>query len=183
MADSSGASTSSPNITAVVRDAQGHWTLDPAGSAVEFHVKHFWGAVTVHGKFEDMEGEGSVGADGTISGRLLVKATSVNTNNARRDKHLRSSDFFDAERYPTVTVTVSGLVPEGTGLRGRCSLETAGRSQDVDAAVEIVEATANAATLRAEVVVDRFALGMTWSPLGMASRQAATTITARFLRQ
>ncbi len=60
---------SAPNdIRTLVRDAAGTWTLDPAGSTVEFHVKHFWGLITVHGHFERIEGEGTVDEAGNVSG-------------------------------------------------------------------------------------------------------------------
>ncbi|HVC25287.1 MAG TPA: YceI family protein, partial [Acidimicrobiales bacterium] len=63
------------DVAAAVRE--GRWSLDAAKSTVEFHVKHFWGAITVHGGFERFEGEGSVALDGAISGRLTIDATSL----------------------------------------------------------------------------------------------------------
>ncbi len=66
--------------------------LDPAGSRAEFHVKHFWGAVTVHGTFERMTGEATVSPDGTATCRISFDARSLNTKNKQRDKHLRSAD-------------------------------------------------------------------------------------------
>jgi polyisoprenoid-binding protein YceI len=93
--------------------ATGHWVLDPARSRVQFHVKHFWGAITVHGSFAQITGEGTVGADETVTGRLSMDAASLDTKNSRRDRHLRSADFFDAERHPQAVVTVTSAKPAG----------------------------------------------------------------------
>ena len=54
--------------------AAGSWVLDPAGSRAEFRIKHFWGAITVHGTLERMTGEATVGPDGTVTGRISFNA-------------------------------------------------------------------------------------------------------------
>ena len=173
----------SVDVQTLVRDAPGTWSLDPAASAVEFHVKHFWGVITVHGHFERIEGEGTVDDAGNISGELRIDAASLTTKNAKRDQHLHSAEFFDVEHHPTVVVTVRRLVPEGSGvLRGEVTLDAAGHSEDLAPIVEVVGATSNTVSLRAEVVVDRTAFGMTWSPLKMASVEVRTVVNARFVR-
>ncbi len=173
----------SVDVQTLVREASGTWSLDPAGSAVEFHVKHFWGVITVHGRFERIEGDGTVDDAGNVSGELRIAAASLTTKNAKRDQHLRSAEFFDVEHHPTVVVTVRRLVPDGPGvLKGQVTLEAAGRSQDLSQIVEVVGATSDAVSLRAELVVDRTAFGMTWSPLKMASSEARAVVNARFVR-
>ena len=113
-------------------DGTGHWTLDPAGSSVQFHVKHLWGLNTVHGRFEIFDGEGGVNSDGTVSGDLAVDVTSLTTKNRKRDQHLRSADFFDVEHHPMVIITADDLTPDGDrAFRGRVTLEAAGRRIDM----------------------------------------------------
>jgi polyisoprenoid-binding protein YceI len=167
----------------VVRDFQGTWRLDPAGSSAEFHVKHFWGAITVHGRFHTLDGEGSVAPDGTITGAIRLDAKSLHTKQKTRDQHLRSAEFFDVENHPFLTVTVERLTP-ATGGRfiGQVRLEAAGQSQIINPTIEVAEARPDAVTLRGEVTVDRTQFGMTWSPLGIAARSARGVITARFNR-
>lgn len=63
------------------------------------------------------------------------------------------------------------------------TLEAAGRKQRYEPTVEVLEATTEGAKLRCELTVDRTAYGMTWSPLGMAARDALAVVTARFVRQ
>jgi polyisoprenoid-binding protein YceI len=179
-----GDSSDAGRLAAVVSGAVGSWELDQGGSRVEFHVKHFWGAVTVHGLFERFSGRGSVEADGSIAGRLEIEAASLTTKNRKRDEHLRSPDFFDVESHPQVVVSVQGLsVGDDGTLRGTITLEAAGRTRPVTPTVQVVEATADTVTLRSELVVDRTGFDMTWSPLGMAAGDARAVVTARFHRR
>ncbi len=175
--------TTIADIQSLVRASQGTWTLDPAGSSAEFHVKHFWGAITVHGRFERLAGEGTVAQDGTLTGAIRLDAASLDTKQKKRDQHLRSADFFDVESHATVTIAVERLTPDATGRpASQVRLEAAGHSQTINPTIEVVQVQPDAVTLRGEVTVDRTAFGMTWSPLGMAARQARGIITARFTR-
>jgi polyisoprenoid-binding protein YceI len=175
--------TNPVDLSSLVRNASGEWTLDPAGSSAEFHVKHFWGIMTVHGHFDTLSGEGRVDPAGTVSGQIRIDAGSVNTKNKKRDHHLRSGDFFDAENHPTVTIEAAGLTPaEGGELRGTVTFDAAGHQQPVNAVVRVVDATADAVTVRAEATVERAAFDMTWGPLHMTAPEAQGVVTARFVR-
>ncbi len=173
-----------PTVTALLDDrtTAGGWILDPAGSRAGFHVKHFWGAVTVHGQFGRICGEGSVGADGTVTGRVSMDAASLSTKNKRRDEHLRSADFFDVAHHPHVVVTVTAEPAGPASLACRGTLEAAGHVKPIEFTAHVEDASARAVTLRADAVVDRTEFAMTWSPLGMASAMARVTVQARFAR-
>ncbi|MEM9998562.1 MAG: YceI family protein [Bacteroidota bacterium] len=84
----------------------GSYALDAVHSEVAFEVRHF-GVSNVRGEFTDFDTEISF-ADGTV-GSMSVSATiqvaSVDTDNERRDGHLKSDDFFNAEQFPTITFT------------------------------------------------------------------------------
>jgi polyisoprenoid-binding protein YceI len=162
---------------------KGRWVLDPAGSKAEFAVRHFWGAVTVRGQFEAIAGEASVDETGAITGQLTFDATSLNTRNKQRDKHLKSADFFHAERHPSVVLTVTkATVGQDGQVAVAGTLEAAGHSRPVTFTAHAEEIAENAATVRAEVTVDRFDFGMTWRPMGIAAREATGTVVARFVR-
>ncbi len=161
---------------------EGRWVLDPAGSRADFYVKHFWGAITVHGWFERLSGAGTVGPDGTVTGTLRIEAASLDTRNKARDKHLRSADFFDVEHHPSVTVTVSAATAAGPGaLACTGTVEAAGHVEPLEFTAR-VEPGDGAVTLRAEITIDRTLFGMTWSPLRIASSLARATVVARFTR-
>jgi len=175
--------TTTKGATSLLADgaATGSWVLDPAGSRAEFHVKHFWGAVTVHGTFERITGEAIVGQDGTVAGRISLDISSVNTKHKQRDNHLRSADFFHVEKHPHAILTVTSAQPAGPSqLECQGTFEAAGHTRSVNFTAHIEQATAQRVVLTGELAIDRAAFGMTWSPLHMASMTARGTFTARF---
>lgn len=100
----------------IVRVPTGTWTVDPAHSSVEFRVKHMM-ISTVRGRFSEFEGTIEAAPDyhqSTVRG--TVKAASIDTNESRRDEHLRSADFFDAEHHPEIGFASSRIehVEKGT---------------------------------------------------------------------
>ena len=172
-------------VAALARDGAlaGRWQLDPEQSTVEFRVPHFWHMITVRGWFDRLAGEGSVAPDGTVTGRITVDAASLNTKNKQRDKHLRSADFFHAEQHPQAVLTVSraALTPAGQ-LAGEGTLAAAGTEEPIQFTADILDASPDTVSLRAEITVDRSRFGMTWSPMRIASMDATGSVTARFTR-
>jgi polyisoprenoid-binding protein YceI len=161
----------------------GAWVLDPAGSSVEFAGKSFWGMVPVRGTFGTVSGTGTVGEDGSVSGQLVIEAASLNTKNKQRDKHLRSADFFNVEKYPAITVTVDSAVLDGSNLAVTGSMEAAGKSVPVSFTAQVESADASAVVLRAVLPMARSAFGMTWQQVpGMVKDAAQGTVQARFVR-
>lgn len=92
------------------------WNLDPAHSAAEFKVKHMM-ISNVKGKFSGMSGALQLDA-GDIT-RASVDASipvaTVSTGDAQRDGHLKSADFFDAERFPVMTFKSTAVKRTGEG--------------------------------------------------------------------
>ena len=80
------------------------WNFDKNHSYIGFTAKHMV-ITTVPGKFEDYTGQ--INFDGkdftTGSAEVTIQAASINTDSEKRDNHLRSSDFFDVAKYPTIT--------------------------------------------------------------------------------
>lgn len=89
------------------------YTVDKAHSDVSFQIRHF--ASKVRGSFNDFDG--TIQADPAkpemSSVVFTIKTASINTNNPDRDKHLRSADFFDAEKYPEITFKSSRIISAG----------------------------------------------------------------------
>ena len=77
------------------------WKIDPSHSRAVFSVRHMM-ISNVHGQFEkiigNVEFDEAVPARSTVD--VQIEAASIDTHDERRDGHLRSPDFFDAERYP-----------------------------------------------------------------------------------
>ena len=86
------------------RTATSTWTIDPAHSGAEFAVKHLM-VSTFKGHFRSLEGTVHLGEDNPANSSVVasVDVASVDTQNPDRDAHLRSDDFFNAERYPKMT--------------------------------------------------------------------------------
>ena len=77
------------------------YNIDPAHSTVGFAVTHMV-INTVHGKFKEFTGSVSV-EDGQVQNSVAtIQAKSIDTGVERRDNHLRSADFFDVEKFPTI---------------------------------------------------------------------------------
>ncbi len=83
------------------------WQIDPATSRVEFAIGKrlaFVKRLTVTGRFTDVRGTIVLDEREPSAARadVTIGAASIDTGNARRDKHLRTADFFDVERYPAL---------------------------------------------------------------------------------
>ena len=86
------------------------WTMDPAHSSVEFAIKHMM-MTTVRGRFKTLEATLSGDPEHPENGRVevVLDVASIDTGVADRDAHLRSGDFFDAEKYPQITFRSTGV--------------------------------------------------------------------------
>jgi polyisoprenoid-binding protein YceI len=80
------------------------YSVDPAHSRAGFTVRHM-GFSKVRGRFEQFEGTVRMapGDLSTLEAEAILQTSSVTTGDAKRDDHLRSADFFEAEAYPTLT--------------------------------------------------------------------------------
>jgi polyisoprenoid-binding protein YceI len=163
----------------------GHWVLDPHKSSVKVSQKHMWGLITVRASFSELAGDGDVSADGSVTGTLRVGAASVDTKNSKRDKHLRSADFFHADAHPHITFTAKNAKLDDNGdLAVSGDLEAAGTSRPLSLTANVSEASQDSATLTTTVNVDRLNYGMTWNSMGMMVKAPATvSVTAHFTRQ
>jgi polyisoprenoid-binding protein YceI len=167
----------SPNTPSV---DQGRWRLDPERSCVEFHVRYFYGLMTVKGRFASYDGTLELGAHPAV--QLTIDAASLDTKNAKRDKHLRSADFFDVERHAHVRFTSSSATADGDSLKVRGQLDAAGKQipLELDAAVRVVDGELE---VEAVTYADHRQLGMTWSPLGMLRAPSKLIVRARLIRE
>jgi polyisoprenoid-binding protein YceI len=92
------------------------YTIDPVHSGVSFQISHL-DLSFVHGRFNQFSGEITLDpADPTKSSfKMTIKPESVDTNNAGRDNHLRSPDFFNTKQYPTMEFVSTSVVPASNG--------------------------------------------------------------------
>ena len=90
------------------------WNLDLSHSSVEFAVKHMVISST-KGRFATYEVDANVDEQdlANSSATVRIDAASVDSRDEKRDAHLRSADFFDAENHPYITFTTKRLEPKG----------------------------------------------------------------------
>jgi polyisoprenoid-binding protein YceI len=156
----------------------GSWQLDPERSSIEFHVRHFWGLMTVKGHFEAYEGRLDLTANPAIE--LTIDAGSVQTGHRKRDEHLRSADFFDTEHAPRVRFISESVVPADDTLRVHGSLFARGRSIPLELDAR-VRRTGEELQIEAATTAPHRELGMTWNRLGMIAPRSKLLVSGRLV--
>lgn len=146
------------------------WTIDQSHTTAGFSVKHMM-VTNVHGTFGKVEGTITYdGADvSTIAADITIDAASINTNNERRDTHLRSADFFDVENHPTLTFRSKRVEEVGDGrFRLIGDLTMRGVTKEVALDVEGPSPVINAGRVfkvgaSASTSINRQDFGLTWN--------------------
>jgi polyisoprenoid-binding protein YceI len=108
------------------------WELDKVHSEISFSVRHMM-ITSVRGKFRDFSGkfEGDPANLGGAHAEVTVDAGSVDTADGQRDGHLRSGDFFDAEKHPKITFRSTGVEKRGDKYEVRGDLTIRGVTKPV----------------------------------------------------
>jgi polyisoprenoid-binding protein YceI len=143
------------------------WRLDPAASIAEFRVPHFWGLLTVKGRFERFDGRLDADSAGPQRLELTIDAASVSTRNRQRDRHLRSSDFFDVDHHPEVGFRSTAIERAGDGSLRVHGVLTAAAGHVALELDPTVEQTGDQMQIDVRATIDQRQLGITWSPFGM----------------
>ena len=158
---------------------QTRWRIDTTRSRVAFRTRTYWGLMTVNGEFDRYSGTLDLNRDPAIE--LTIDADTLNTKNKLRDKHLRSSDFFDVARYPQVRFTSETVKLEGERLKVRGRLEAGGGSIQIalDATLRPV---GDELELDATTNGDHEKLGMSSGTLGMIRTPSELIVQGRLVR-
>jgi polyisoprenoid-binding protein YceI len=164
-------------------DMAGVWNLAPERSAITFKIRNMWGLVNVKGRFTDFTGDGQLTGEGAVSGRVDIRAASLNTGIGRRDKHLRSADFFDVERFAEISVVVTAVHPtRGKAADLRTSFTIKGVTAEVSLPVTISELDDGSIRITGETKLDRDRFDLGWNRAGMMSSTATVAADAIFVR-
>lgn len=158
------ASSDTGTQTAFPGLAPGRYAIDPAHSDIGFTARHLMVA-KVRGQFTDFTSEvvvGETAADSRVSAEVQV--ASIDTRVAERDTHLRSPDFFDVERHPTMTFTSTSI--DESSMTGDLTIRDITRPVTFD--LEFVGASADPwggrrAGFEASTEVSRKDWGLTWN--------------------
>lgn len=148
------------------------WAIDTAHSEVLFKVRHLV-ISTVTGKFDKFEGSMSASADDFSDAEIefSADANSVNTNNADRDAHLKSAEFFDAANHPKIMFRSRNVRKTGDNeyvVNGDLTIR--GVTKNIDLQVEYGGSTKDPwgntkAGFEISGKVNRKEFGLTWNAL------------------
>ena len=141
--------------------------LDPSHTRVGFSIRHFF--TPVRGEFKNVQGTIALDQADLNASKVQVEieTASINTNNEKRDNHLRSADFFDAEKNPKITfVSKSIAVKDNKGtMTGDLTMH--GVTKPVTLAVEVggigKMGPGTIAGFTASGKIDRKDYGLTWN--------------------
>jgi len=142
------------------------YKVDPAHSSIGFSVDHMV-IDTVVGRFRQFDGSITVDPD---NGNALkqasatIQAKSIDTDVEKRDTHLRSPDFFDADKYPTITFESTGV--QGQTLTGKFTMHGVTKEISMPFKVKgpIKDPMGNThLSLEANTKLDRKDYGLTWN--------------------
>ena len=101
---------------AIPQNVVSTWNLDPVHSLAEFKVKHMM-ISNVKGQFTRLSGLITLDENDITKSQVeaSIEAASINTSDAQRDAHLRSADFFDVEKFPTLSFRSTSVTAKSGG--------------------------------------------------------------------
>jgi len=150
-------------LSAAAQAAPSTWTIDPNHSNVSFSIRHFF--TKVSGNFTRFSG--TIVYDpanaASSSTNAVIEAASINTANERRDGHLRSADFFDVEKYPTLAFQSTKVTPAGDKLKIEGNLTMHGVTRPVTLEGAFIGSNPEKAGFEASGKVDRKDFGIIWN--------------------
>ncbi len=141
--------------------------IDRDHTSIGFRIRHL--LTHVSGRFTDFSGKFHTDESGALVGaEAIIKAKSINTDNTKRDNHLRSGDFFEVEKYPDLKfVSESGKIKKGKSgtLSGKLTIHGVTKPVDLDVEWmgEIEGPGVTKAGASAKLIIDRKDYGLTWS--------------------
>jgi polyisoprenoid-binding protein YceI len=147
----------------------GAYALDPAHTHVGFVARHLM-VTRVRGRFEKVDARIRVGETLEDSGLDVdIDVASVNTQDEKRDAHLRSADFFEADRFPKMSFRSTRIEPSGEGryaVSGELTIRDVTRPLTLD--VEYLGTAKTpwgneASAISASAEIDREEWGLTWN--------------------
>lgn len=109
------------------------WEIDKNHSSVTFSVRHFFASVV--GSFEEFDGTVKFDPEDLAGSSIefSIKVASVNTKNERRDGHLQTADFFDAEQWPEMTFKSTTISKDGDqySAKGEMTIKDVTKTVDI----------------------------------------------------
>jgi polyisoprenoid-binding protein YceI len=161
----------------------GVWKVDPARSTIGFKAKSMWGLASVNGRFTELYGDAQITDTQTVFGRIDIKAASVDTKIGKRDEHLRSADYFEAEKFPDISVVVTGAeVINGDNVDLRAQLTVKSTTAPLLLQAKVVVLDDSSVRVSAQATIDRKDFGVDGNLIGMIGDKATISGDVVFRR-
>src|SRR5512140_907334 len=146
------------------------WYIDPSHSQVSFSVKHMM-VSTVRGRLGKLSGKLELDPKAPEKGdfEISVDVSGIDTGDAKRDGHLRSADFFDAEKHPEIVFKSNAIFPKGSGryaVSGELTIKGVMRPASFEVELAGVGVDAQGGQhlgATATTSIDRTGFGLTWN--------------------
>lgn len=155
-------------MTAITDLTSGVWNVDPVHSSVGFVARHLM-VSKVRGQFTSFSGTITI-AENRLESKVeaSVDVGSISTGDETREGHLKSPDFFDAEKYPTMTLVTTGIEEDGKDYLLHTNLTIKGITKPVDFELEFDGVSGDPwggtrAGFSAEAEVNRKDWGLEWN--------------------
>lgn len=171
------------------------WVLDPAHTEVTFKVRHLMIA-NVTGNFKNFNSQAETNDDDFSDAKVIftVETASVTTDNEQRDAHLKSDDFFNAEKYPEIKFESTGLKRKKDNeyeLQGNLTIRDVTKivKLDVEAGGIVVDAYGQTkAGFSVSGKINRKDFGLNWSAVTEAggivvSDEVKMMVEAQYIKQ
>lgn len=150
-------------VPALAAAAVDKYKLDPAHTEVGFTVRHFVSKVA--GRFNQFDGDVAIDPKDhtTLTFSAKIQTASIDTNNERRDGHLRSGDFFDAEKHPEISFQSKKVEKNGDKLKVTGDLTMRGVTKEITLDVAVLGFAGNKAGFEATGTLNRKDWGVLWN--------------------
>ena len=151
-------------LTTSVVFAADTYTIDPAHTSFAFMVKHMM-ISNVPGEFDKFSGQITYNpADlANAKANITIDVASINTRIAKRDAHLKSPDFFDAAKYPTITFVSTSFT--ATAITGNLTMKGVTKEVTIPVTISgpVDEMGHQAIGITGSVTINRQDYGMNWN--------------------
>lgn len=146
------------------------WTIDASHTLASFSVRHLM-ISNVRGEFQKLSGSATYDPNRPEASTVTatIEVASINTREEKRDAHLRSADFFDAEAHPVITFRSTAAKRKGDGLEVTGDLTIRGTTRQVVLTVDEITAEqvdpwgGRRVGATAKTKIKRSDFGMTWN--------------------
>jgi polyisoprenoid-binding protein YceI len=164
-------------------ESVGVWNVDPERSTIGFKARSMWGLTPVNGRFAEFSGDGQITDTQTVFGRIDIKAASLDTKMRKRNEHLRSADYFQAEKFPDISLVVtSAEAIEGDIVDLRAQLTIKGTTAPLPLRTKVAVLDDGAVRLSTQATIDRKDFGVDGNMMGMIPDKATISGDVVFRR-